>query len=456
MNILLIRPKPHKETIGLQHVMICEPLELEYLYSNIPCHLINKVKVHIIDMIIEKKSMDYFIKKYNPTLVAFTGYISHVNIIKNYAREIKFIKKDTYIAVGGVHAEVVPEDFLDDNIDFIIRANGIDTFNEIVESIVNNTSFNHIDGIYGPNKPVVKKMEFNYNFPNRKSVSKYRKHYYYMFHNPCSLIKTSFGCPYNCSFCFCKEITDGAYFKRPLSSVIDELKSIPEDEIYIVDDDFLADKNRIEDFCDRLEAENIKKNYLVYGRADFISSNEDLIRRFSSLGLRAVIVGIESFRETDLEKYNKKTNIHINERAIKILQKYDVETYATLILPLDYTKSDFKDLANWLIGLNLTFINLQPLTPLKGTAIYDDYKKDFIIDENEFEKWDLAHLVLRPKHLSIREFYMETIKTYYRVTMRPKNTMRLLKKYAFKENFKMFIGSSLVIMQYIKKVIRGV
>ncbi|MDF2949046.1 MAG: Fe-S oxidoreductase, partial [Sedimentibacter sp.] len=36
MKILLIRPKPNKETIGLQHVMICEPLEFEYLVSNVP------------------------------------------------------------------------------------------------------------------------------------------------------------------------------------------------------------------------------------------------------------------------------------------------------------------------------------------------------------------------------------------------------------------------------------
>ena len=35
MKVLLIRPKPHKDTIGLQNVMICEPLELEYIASNI-------------------------------------------------------------------------------------------------------------------------------------------------------------------------------------------------------------------------------------------------------------------------------------------------------------------------------------------------------------------------------------------------------------------------------------
>ena len=33
MKILLVRPKPHKNSIGLQSFMICEPLEFEYLHS---------------------------------------------------------------------------------------------------------------------------------------------------------------------------------------------------------------------------------------------------------------------------------------------------------------------------------------------------------------------------------------------------------------------------------------
>ena len=59
MNILLVRPKPNKETIGLQNVMICEPLELEYLgaYAEALGH-----KVIIIDMILEKKPLGYFIE----------------------------------------------------------------------------------------------------------------------------------------------------------------------------------------------------------------------------------------------------------------------------------------------------------------------------------------------------------------------------------------------------------
>ena len=53
MKALLIRPKPDKETIGLQHVMICEPLELEYLVSNVPEDLADEVTVKIYDFILE-------------------------------------------------------------------------------------------------------------------------------------------------------------------------------------------------------------------------------------------------------------------------------------------------------------------------------------------------------------------------------------------------------------------
>jgi len=57
MKVLLIRPRPHRETIGLQHVMICEPLELEYLSSNVPDKIRDLVDIKIIDLIVEKKKM---------------------------------------------------------------------------------------------------------------------------------------------------------------------------------------------------------------------------------------------------------------------------------------------------------------------------------------------------------------------------------------------------------------
>ena len=132
MKVLLIRPKPHKETIGLQNVMICEPLELEYLSSNIEAFGHQAV---IVDMILEKRKVTYFIKKYQPVLVGMTGYNTHINVIKTYAKQIKACNPEIKIVVGGVHAEVNPEDFLSEDIDYIVRANGIRTFIEILNKL---------------------------------------------------------------------------------------------------------------------------------------------------------------------------------------------------------------------------------------------------------------------------------------------------------------------------------
>lgn len=452
MKVLLFRPKPDKETIGLQNVMICEPLELEYIASNIEAHGHQAI---IVDMILEKKKIAYFLKLHEPDVVGVSGYISHVNIMKDYARQVKEYNPNIKTVVGGVHAEVNPEDFESEYIDYIIRANGIKTFNDILNQL-ENKSEEPIPCVYSKEvTDYTKESSFNYLFPDREKVDKYRSKYYYMFHRNCSLIKTSFGCPYQCKFCFCRQITDDKYFARDLNNIIDELKEIRETEIYIVDDDFLFNRDRMLEFVRLLKENDIHKKYLVYGRADFIAGNEDVIAALKEVGLRAVIVGLESCDSHELVDYNKKTNVGINEQAVAILKKYDVECYGTFILGLDWTWADFKALLQWIKKLGLIFVNLQPLTPLRGTEMYEAYKDDFIVREDEYEKWDLAHLVVRPSKITIRQYYWYTMVLYYMVTANPKSAIYMIKKYGLHDTLKLSIGAMAVNWQYMKKLIGG-
>ncbi|NYB73252.1 cobalamin B12-binding domain-containing protein [Sedimentibacter hydroxybenzoicus DSM 7310] len=452
MDILLIRPKPDKKTIGLQNVMICEPLELEYIgaYVEPMGH-----KVTIIDMILEKKPLSYYIKKHNPNIVGITSYIAHVNVVKNYAKEIKQVNPSCKVAIGGVHAEVVPEDFEDDNIDYIVASNGLKTFAEVLTSLNNNDN-RKISGVWNDGYQLcTKETTFNYPHPNRRLVEKYRNRYYYMFHNPCALMKTSYGCPYQCNFCFCRKITDGKYFTRDLEDIIEEIKLISEREIYIVDDDFLVDRNRILKFFRLLKENNLNKKFLIYARADFIAENEDIIDKFSKIGLRAVIVGLESSNEEELKKYNKKSNVEINEKAINILKRYNVECYGTLILGVDWDDNDFNRLYKWIRKIDIKFINLQPFTPIPGTELYEEYKDKLIIPRNESEKWDLAHLTVQPSKISIRRYYWNIIKLYYKVTMNPRNLIKMIREYGIRENLKLSVGASNITIQYFIKMFRN-
>ncbi len=425
MKILLIRPRPHKETIGLQSVMICQPLELMQLSA-----VLKKAghTVDILDMILEKKKLEHYIADYKPDLVGITAYISHIGVVKDYAKRIKHISQDITVCVGGVHATVCPEDFIDKHIDHIFR---------------DAKDFYDLLGI----------TDYTGIHPDRGCIAKYQDNYYYLFANHCALIKTSLGCPYNCNFCFCKEISP--YIPRDIDDVISELQEIPQREVYIVDDDFLFNRERLIYFADKLKTLGINKSFLVYGRADFIANNEDIIATLRDVGLSAVIVGLEAARQEDLDKYNKKSDLNDNEKAVQILQKYNIECYATIILGIDWGKADFDNLYRYIRRLKLVFVNLQPFTPMKGTKYFDECKDNLIIPYDEHEKWDMAHLVVKPEKLSISQYYYQIIKLYYKITLPPQNVIYMIKRYGLSTTLKLSLGAATITHQYIKKVLRG-
>ncbi|MCI5158108.1 MAG: B12-binding domain-containing radical SAM protein, partial [Candidatus Electrothrix sp. AUS1_2] len=245
------------------------------------------------------------------------------------------------------------------------------------------------------------------------------------------------------------------YFERPLAEVMEELAGIPEREIYIVDDNFLVNAERVMAFCEELEQRGLDKHFLIYGRADFIAAHPEVIRRFAADGLRAVIVGIESCLDQDLDRFNKKSSLAINEQAVAVLAENQVDCYATLILGMDWSRADFRNLGRWLKKMNLTFVNLQPFTPLKGTAAGEGYEDALRIPRSDYEKWDLAHLVLRPAKLSVAAYYWHIIRLYYAVTFRPSSILRLLRCFGLAENLRLFLGSSRVTLQYLGKVFRN-
>ena len=86
MNILLVRPDTPKRSINLQSFMICEPLELEYVAAEL---LAANHNVTLIDMLLEKKPLEYFLKQKEYDMVCFTAYITTVGMVKNYASIVK-------------------------------------------------------------------------------------------------------------------------------------------------------------------------------------------------------------------------------------------------------------------------------------------------------------------------------------------------------------------------------
>lgn len=439
MKVMLVRPKPHKNSLGLSDLMTCEPIELEYVAAL--CKSLGH-DVVLVDMILEKKSLKELVILENPKVVMFTSYITHVNVIKDYSDIVKGVNKKIITAVGGVHSEVIPEDFKHKNIDYVLGKNGMQNVEILLKAIESKKT------------PKFKndKIDKTYKLPmpDRNITAKYRKYYDYAYHVPCALLKTSFGCPYSCKFCFCVEITGHTYFERELAPVMEELKVIEEPNVFIVDDNFLVSRNRIISFCKLLEENNINKKFIIFGRADFIVKNPDMIELLAKHGLDAVFVGIESFKQSDLNDFNKKTDVETSEKASEVLYKYNVDLYAGAIVGPDWDKKDFRNFAKWIRRMHIRYVNLQPLVPLPGTPIYDDYKGRLLLDEKEYEKWDLTHLAIMPTKLSPTSYYYEIIRGYFRTTASLSSLNYIRKKCGMKVAVKCFRGAMKMLWHYIR------
>lgn len=447
MKILFVRPKPSRETIGLQHIMLVEPLELEVMAT---C-LSGKYTSTLVDMILEKESIEFFIKRERADVFCVTGYITNVPEMIRYCKLAKSIHPKTITVAGGVHCEVCPDDLNNPAIDYRIVRNATIVFPELLGFLKGENAFPR--GALKVDEKASNLPEFNFSFPipDRSLTQKYRNQYFYIFHDKVALLKTAFGCPYSCNFCFCREITQKHYVERPLKEVIEEIKTIEEQEIYIVDDDFLTSRERVKSFIDANKREQLKKHYLLYGRADFIANNPDLMVQFREVGLRTVIVGFESFFDHELKQYNKNVDAATNEKAMQVLNRSGIECYATIILSPEWSRNEFNLLKKKIRQLGIHYVNLQPMTPLPGTHNHQ-YQENLVISYSDFSKWDLAHISIQPEKLSIADYYKEILGVYNVALFRFSFLLNYVKKYPVSMLGKMIKGSYMVWKQYQRKI----
>jgi radical SAM superfamily enzyme YgiQ (UPF0313 family) len=353
--------------------------------------------------------------------------------VKKLCRIAKRWNPSVWTVVGGVHAAKVPEDFADVAVDCIVLGDGTTTITELVAAFGSGRALEEIPGLALPNDDgsVSYTAERRYMpkadtlpLPRRDLVSHLAKHYYYLFHRPVATMKTTWGCWYKCNFCFTWQITDGVPYSRSPESIVDEMAGIEAKDIYIVDDIFLINRRRLGRIAELMRARGIRKNILCYGRSDFIAENEDVIAEWAELGLRAVLIGLEASTDSELDSMNKENSVDYNRRAIEVLRRHGVDTYGSLIPHPDYSHEDWMRLQRFIDETGLYYLNVSPLTPLPGTAIWDEYADRVTVKRQAHGLWDLSHAVL-PTRLPLREFYRELLGIYVRTTLDIRRANRL-------------------------------
>lgn len=332
-----------------------------------------------------------------PDVIILTGYNVAENEILKEAKEYKLKYPNTKIIVGGVHIQLNSEIFHNRYIDYVVHSQSLEAFRDVLKAIQGkDIAPNGFDLRVEDSWAIGKRRnitELEHISPNRDFFEIYKDKIYYLDKREVALIKGSVGCPFKCSYCYCREINGGNYIGANYKNLVEEISSIDSKYFWIVDDIFLRNREDAVSFINEVKKAGVNKKFIVYLRADFIIKQEDMISELKQAGLDEIIIGFEAVTEKELKLYNKGTNVIDYPQVIRILKDNKIDYTALFMVQPDYGIKDFLNLYNFIKGNYIEIFTLSIFTPIKGTATYEEKQ----LTKLDTKYFDFLHLVTKSK-----------------------------------------------------------
>lgn len=227
-------------------------------------------------------------------------------------------------------------------------------------------------------------------------------------------IQTSRGCPYDCSFCSVTQLFGRKYRTRSIDSVIDELAQNRRGSVFFYDDNFAANANRTKELLETMLRRGITPRWSAQVRAE-ISKDKELMELMRRTNCFALDIGFESINPRSLEIYNKKLNLGEIKDSIKTLRRNGFHIHGMFVLGSDEDEAcTIKETASFAICMKINTVQFMMLTPLPGSALYQQMEKDDRILTKDWSLYDGHHVVYKPKKMSPWVLETETVKAMKR------------------------------------------
>jgi radical SAM superfamily enzyme YgiQ (UPF0313 family) len=422
MRVLLVYPNAKKEIIGWGDMgAIAEPIALEYVGAGA---VQDGHNVRLLDLRLHPDDLESTISEFQPDIVGVTGYSMHVRRALDICQTAKRLVPNCVTVAGGHHATLEPTDYFEPQIDHVVVGEGVRPFRAILSLVGHRAPVQAVPGVWtridGAFKFGGEQTALQIDSlprPDRTLALEDRDRYYIDWMRPIALMRTTVGCPYRCSFCSLWRIMDGRYYKREIDAVIAEIKSIPEKYIFFVDDEPFVDPKRMWHMAEAIREEGLDKEYFAYCRIDSLLRDLDLMKLWRSVGLRRLLIGVETIFDYELKEYNKRQQKQQIIQGLRSAKDVGLSLFCNFIVNPNYTKHEFDELVEFIKENDVDYPSFTILTPIPG--IQDggtDYSKVTEVQTNGRPNWDffdLQHAVL-PTTMQKDEF-MHQYDSLYRV-----------------------------------------
>ena len=413
------------------------------------CSLAGVIRKHnVTPMIIEAGSLGLSdrdiidqIQTVKPEYVGITASTLSIFSAGRLAKEIKQVRKETVVVIGGPHLTAIPEQTMElfKDFDIGVIGEGEETIAELITR--NATDLTKIKGIiFRENdqlhktepRPFIKNLDM-LPFPAWDILPDFPSAYHppaFRFRRlPAASLVTSRGCPNKCIFCDrsvfgsqCR-VFSAEYIMEMLHNLYNNYGIR---EILFEDDTFVMFKPRLIAICESIIREKLNISWSCLGRADMVT--QDTLTLMKRAGCWQIAFGIESGDQRIIDFIEKKIRLDKMKRAIFWTKEAGIMTKGFFIIGLPTeTKESIQHTIDFIAATPLDDISVNMFTPFPGSKIYQT-AKEFGEFEDTWEKMNLLEITFVPHGLTKEELSQYSQLILKRFYLKPKTIIAYLKR----------------------------
>jgi len=263
----------------------------------------------------------------------------------------KIAGRGSRVVVGGYHPSIRPQDF--PGADNVVIGEGEHFMEASPESAFIQPPKPYLAALPGPRRGLLNPDDYSLDLMGKRATT----------------MLTSRGCPNHCTFCGNMNHQVRTHAMGELEKELDTIKYQGYDAVYILDDVFTINKERVQEIGTALKQRDL--TYRCTTRANYV--NTDLAAVLAATGCDLVSMGIESGSNLILDKAGKNQRVPQIERAVDLLRQHGVQSKGFFIFGLpgetEHTARQTIKFSEHLRDLGMTQADFYPLVPFPGTPI---------------------------------------------------------------------------------------
>jgi radical SAM superfamily enzyme YgiQ (UPF0313 family) len=229
--------------------------------------------------------------------------------------------------------------------------------------------------------------------PRRDLLAPTAKHYVTI-----NAVQTGRGCQHACRYCSVSSFHQRSYRSRPLADVIAELHTVPRDFIF-VDDNIVRDPS----YARELFTQMIPLRKRWVGQCSIeIAGDPELLRLAHAAGCCGMFIGVETVNQDNLAAVGKQFNDSGRYRErLRTIRREGIGVVAGMMVGLENDDPTiFESCLRFLCRNGIEALQLNIVTPLPGTPLFDDLERAGRITDRQWDSYDFRHVVFQPKRMT--------------------------------------------------------